>query len=43
MQGDPIAPERASDLIAFMLLQAEDTMIVGQVIAPLGARRRRAA
>lgn len=43
MPGDAIPPERVADLIAFMLLQPEDTMIVGPVIAPLGARKRKAA
>lgn len=42
MPGDAIPPERVADLIVFMLLQPEDTMIVGPVIAPLGARKRRA-
>ena len=41
MPGDAIPPERVADLIVFMLLQPEDTMIVGPVIAPVGARRRR--
>jgi NAD(P)-dependent dehydrogenase (short-subunit alcohol dehydrogenase family) len=43
MPGDALPPERVADLIVFMLLQPEDTMIVGPVIAPLGARKRRAA
>ena len=43
MPGDAIPPERVADLIAFMLLQPEDTMIVGPVIAPLGARKRKVA
>ncbi len=43
MPGDAIPPERVADLIVFMLLQPEDTMLVGPVIAPVGARRRRAA
>jgi NAD(P)-dependent dehydrogenase (short-subunit alcohol dehydrogenase family) len=43
MPGDAIPPERVADLIVFMLLQPEDTMIVGPVIAPLGARKRKAA
>jgi NAD(P)-dependent dehydrogenase (short-subunit alcohol dehydrogenase family) len=42
MPGDALPPERVADLIVFMLLQPEDTMIVGPVIAPLGARKRRA-
>ena len=43
MPGDALPPERVADLIVFMLLQPQDTVIVGPVIAPLGARRRRAA
>jgi 3-oxoacyl-[acyl-carrier protein] reductase len=43
MPGDALPPERVADLIVFMLLQPEDTVIVGPVIAPLGARRRKAA
>jgi len=43
MPGDAIPPERVADLIVFMLLQPEDTMLVGPVIAPVGARRRKAA
>lgn len=43
MPGDALPPERVADLIVFMLLQPDDTMIVGPVIAPLGARRRRAS
>ncbi len=43
MPGDAIPPERVADLIVFMLLQPEDTMIVAPVIAPLGARKRKAA
>lgn len=43
MPGDAIPPERVADLIVFMLLQPEDTLIVGPVIAPLGARKRKAA
>lgn len=43
MPGDAIPPERVADLIVFMLLQPEDTMVVGPVIAPVGARKRRAA
>ena len=42
MPGDAIPPERVADLIVFMLLQPDDTMLVGPVIAPVGARRRRA-
>lgn len=42
MPGDALPPERVADLIVFMLLQPEDTVIVGPVIAPLGARRRKA-
>lgn len=42
MPGDALPPERVADLIVFMLLQPEDTVLVGPVIAPLGARRRRA-
>jgi 3-oxoacyl-[acyl-carrier protein] reductase len=41
MPGDAIPPERVADLIVFMLLQPEDTMIVGPVIVPVGARKRR--
>lgn len=43
MPGDALPPERVADLIVFMLLQPEDSIIVGPVIAPLGARRRKAA
>ncbi|MBE2245582.1 MAG: hypothetical protein IAE86_22720, partial [Burkholderiaceae bacterium] len=43
MPGDAIPPERVADLIVFMLLQPEDTMIVGPVIVPVGARKRKAA
>jgi NAD(P)-dependent dehydrogenase (short-subunit alcohol dehydrogenase family) len=39
--GDALPPERVADLILFMLTQAEDTILVGPVIAPLGARRRK--
>jgi len=42
MPGDAIPPERIADLIVFMLLQPEDTMLVGPVIVPVGARKRRA-
>ena len=43
MPSDAMPPERVADLIVFMLLQPEDSMLVGPVIAPVGARRRRAA
>ena len=43
MPGDAVPPERVADLIVFMLMQPDDTIIVGPVIAPLGARRRKAA
>jgi NAD(P)-dependent dehydrogenase (short-subunit alcohol dehydrogenase family) len=43
MPSDAIAPERVADLIMFMLMQPDDTILVGPVIAPLGARRRKAA
>jgi len=43
MPGDAIPAERVADLIVFMLLQPEDTMIVGPVIVPVGARKRKAA
>ncbi len=43
MPGDAIAPERVADVIVFMLLQPEDTMLVGPVIAPVGARKRKGA
>ncbi|MFO0896246.1 MAG: SDR family NAD(P)-dependent oxidoreductase [Pirellulales bacterium] len=39
--GDALPPERVADLIAFMLTQPADTVLVGPVIAPLGARRRK--
>ena len=42
MPGDALPPERIADLIVFMLLQPEDTILVGPVVAPLGARRRKA-
>ena len=41
MPGDAIPPERVADLIVFMLLQPDDTMIVGPVIVPVGARKRK--
>jgi NAD(P)-dependent dehydrogenase (short-subunit alcohol dehydrogenase family) len=41
--GDALPPERVADLILFLLTQAEDTVLVGPVIAPLGARRRKGA
>jgi NAD(P)-dependent dehydrogenase (short-subunit alcohol dehydrogenase family) len=43
MPGDALPPERIADLVMFMLKQPEDTILVGPVIAPLGARRRKAA
>ena len=43
MPGDAVPPERVADLIVFMLMQPDDTILVGPVIAPLGARRRKAA
>ena len=43
MPSDAVPPERLADLIVFMLLQPEDTILVGPVIAPLGARRRKTA
>ena len=43
MPGDAMPPERIADLIVFMLLQPEDSVLVGPVIAPVGARRRKAA
>jgi NAD(P)-dependent dehydrogenase (short-subunit alcohol dehydrogenase family) len=42
MPGDAMPPERVADLIVFMLLQPEDSMLVGPVITPVGARRRKA-
>jgi NAD(P)-dependent dehydrogenase (short-subunit alcohol dehydrogenase family) len=41
--GDALPPERIADLIVFMLEQPEDTVLTSPVIAPLRARRRRAA
>jgi NAD(P)-dependent dehydrogenase (short-subunit alcohol dehydrogenase family) len=41
--GDALRPERVADLILFMLTQPDDTVLVGPVIAPLGARRRKPA
>lgn len=41
MPSDAVPPERVADLIVFMLLQPDDTILVGPVIAPLGARRRK--
>jgi NAD(P)-dependent dehydrogenase (short-subunit alcohol dehydrogenase family) len=41
--GDALPPERVADLILFLLTQAEDTVLIGPVIAPLGARRRKGA
>lgn len=43
MPGDAMPPERVADLIVFMLLQPEDSVLVGPVITPVGARRRKAA
>lgn len=43
MPGDALPPERIADLVIFMLKQPEDTMLVGPVIAPVGARRRKPA
>jgi 3-oxoacyl-[acyl-carrier protein] reductase len=34
--------ERVADLVVFMLTQPEDTVLMGPVIAPSGARRRKA-
>jgi NAD(P)-dependent dehydrogenase (short-subunit alcohol dehydrogenase family) len=42
MPGDAMPPERVADLIVFMLLQPEDSVLVGPVITPVGARRRKA-
>jgi len=42
MPGDALPPERLADVIVFMLMQPEDTILVGPVVAPLGARRRKA-
>lgn len=42
MPGDAIPPERVAELIVFMLLQPEDTMLVGPVIVPVGGRKRKA-
>jgi NAD(P)-dependent dehydrogenase (short-subunit alcohol dehydrogenase family) len=39
--GDALPPERVAEVILFMLTQPEDTMLLGSVIAPLGARRRK--
>jgi NAD(P)-dependent dehydrogenase (short-subunit alcohol dehydrogenase family) len=39
--GDALPPERVADVIVFMLAQPEDTTLLGAVIAPLGARRRK--
>ena len=43
MPSDAMPPERVADLIVFMLLQPEDSVLVGPVIAPVGARRRKTA
>jgi len=43
MPSDAMPPERVADVIVFMLLQPEDSVLVGPVIAPVGARRRKAA
>ena len=43
MPSDAMPAERVADLIVFMLLQPEDSVLVGPVIAPVGARRRKAA
>jgi len=39
--GNALPPERVADLILFMLTQPEDTVLLGTVIAPLGARMRK--
>ncbi len=39
--SDSLPPQRVADLIMFLLKQPEDTILVGPVIAPLGARSRR--
>ncbi len=39
--GDALPPERVADVIVFMLAQPDDTLLLGSVIAPLGARRRK--
>jgi len=39
--AEALPPERVADLIVHMLTQPPDTMLVGVVIAPLRARRRR--
>jgi len=36
--GDALPPERIADLIVFMLTQPQDVVLVGPVVAPLGAR-----
>ncbi len=36
-----LPPERVAELILFMLAQPEDTVLMGTVIAPLGARKRK--
>lgn len=41
--GDALAPERIADVIVFMLGQPEDVVLVGPVVAPLGARPRKSA
>jgi hypothetical protein len=41
--GHVLPPERVAEVIVFMLALPEDTMLVGTVIAPTAARRRKAA
>jgi len=39
--GDALPPQRIADLILFILTQPEDSVLLGSIVAPLGARRRK--
>jgi 3-oxoacyl-[acyl-carrier protein] reductase len=41
--GDALPPQRIADLILFILTQPEDSVLLGAIVAPLGARRRKKA
>lgn len=41
--SDSLPPQRVAELIVYLLKQPADTILVGPVIAPLGARTRRPA
>jgi NAD(P)-dependent dehydrogenase (short-subunit alcohol dehydrogenase family) len=39
--GEALSPDRVTEVILFMLTQPADTVLIGTVIAPLGARKRK--